>query len=88
MDLEAKKEIAKIAMTASLGTTVLTAPFLKGNKAMKNIHTGAGVLFVGFSLWHHFLYQPDKKKKKQVAAPPSPPQTQMIDTSPQEGNEV
>ena len=47
LDPELKKEIAKIAMTASLGATVLTAPFLKGRKTVKNIHTGAGVLFVG-----------------------------------------
>lgn len=65
LDPELKKEIAKIAMTASLGATVLTAPFLKGRKTVKNIHTGAGVLFVGCALWHHFLYQPEKKKKKE-----------------------
>jgi len=63
IDNEVKKEIAKIGMTATLGATVVSAPFLKGNKAMKNIHTGAGVLLVGFSLWHHLLYQADKKKK-------------------------
>lgn len=30
IDLETKKEIAKIGMTLSLGVTVLTAPCLKG----------------------------------------------------------
>lgn len=79
MDLEAKKEIAKIAMTTSLGATVFTAPFLKGSKTMKNIHTGAGVLFVGFSLWHHFLYQPDKRKKKKVSLPSSSRQALLTD---------
>ena len=73
LDLEAKKELAKIAMTASLGVTVLTAPFLKGNKTMKNIHTGAGAVFVGLSLWHHFLYQPDKKMKDKDPHAPKPP---------------
>lgn len=63
LDLEIKKEIAKIAMTATLGVTVGTAPFLKKNKFMKNIHTGAGMLLVGFSLWHHLLYQTEKNKK-------------------------
>lgn len=63
IDNEVKKEMAKIGMTATLGATVVTAPFLKGNKLMKNVHTGAGVLLVGFSLWHHLLYQADKKKK-------------------------
>ena len=62
VDPELKKEVAKIAMTASLGVTVLTAPFLKGNHTLKNIHTGAGALFVGTALWHHFLYQSEKKK--------------------------
>lgn len=62
IDLETKKEVAKIAMTATLGVTVLTAPFLKGNRTLKNIHTGAGALFAGFSLWHHLLYRSDKKK--------------------------
>ena len=61
LDLEAKKEIAKVAMTATLGVTVLTAPFLKGSRILKNIHTGAGTLFVGISLWHHFLYHREKK---------------------------
>ena len=69
IDLEAKKELAKIAMTATLGATVLTAPFLKGNKTMKNLHTGAGMLLVGFSLWHHFLYQSDKKKSIPADTP-------------------
>ncbi|PID75300.1 MAG: hypothetical protein CSB23_04280 [Deltaproteobacteria bacterium] len=62
IDRDLQKEVAKIAMTASLATAVLSTPFLKGGKTMKNIHTGAGVLLVGFALWHHFLYQPDKKK--------------------------
>jgi len=64
LDLESKKEIAKIGMVVSLGVTVVTAPFLKGNRTLKNIHTGAGVILVGFSLWHHMLYQPEKKSTK------------------------
>lgn len=65
LDLETKKEIAKIGMSATLGVAVLSAPFLK-NRTMKNIHTGAGVLLVGFSLWHHMLYQPEKRAKKRA----------------------
>lgn len=61
IDRETKKEFAKIGMTASLGVAVTTAPFLKRNKTMKNIHTGAGVLLAGFALWHHLLYQAEKK---------------------------
>nr|WP_321465100.1 hypothetical protein [uncultured Desulfobulbus sp.] len=67
LDRETKKEIAKIGMTAALGVTVITAPFLKGNRVMKNLHTGAGVALVALSLWHHFLYQPEKRKAKSEA---------------------
>jgi len=63
LDLDTKKEIAKIAMTASLGVTVATSFFMK-NKKIKTLHTVAGAALVGFSLWHHLLYQPDKKEKK------------------------
>ncbi|MBM9612840.1 hypothetical protein JWJ90_00910 [Desulfobulbus rhabdoformis] len=64
LDRETKKEIAKIGMTATLGITVITAPFLKRNRLMKNLHTGAGVALVAFSLWHQFLYQPEKRTTK------------------------
>lgn len=63
IDLDTKKEIAKIGMTASMGITVATSFNMK-NKVMKNLHVGAGVALVGFSLWHHLLYQPEKKKLK------------------------
>lgn len=69
IDREIKKEFAKITMTASLGVTVITAPFLKRNRTMKNIHTGAGVLLVGSALWHQFLYQSEKKSQKALAVP-------------------
>ena len=65
IDLDTKKEIAKIGMTASMGITVATSFNMKG-KVMKNLHIGAGVALVGFSLWHHLLYQPDKKEKKAI----------------------
>nr|WP_319490415.1 hypothetical protein [uncultured Desulfobacter sp.] len=72
MDREIKKEFAKIAMTASLGVAVITAPFLKRNRTMKNIHTGAGLLLTGTALWHHFLYQSEKKAPKTLPAPDKP----------------
>ncbi|MGD9824361.1 hypothetical protein [Desulfobacter sp.] len=72
IDSEIKKEIAKITMTASLGVAVITAPFLKRNKLMKNIHTGAGVLLAGTALWHHFLYHSEKKSQKALSAPDKP----------------
>ena len=64
IDLETKKEIAKIGMTASMGITVATSFNMK-NRVMKNLHVGAGMALVGFSLWHHTLYQPDKKVQKK-----------------------
>lgn len=65
IDLDVQKEIAKIGMTASMGITVATSFNMKST-TMKNLHIGAGVALVGFSLWHHLLYQPDKKEKKIV----------------------
>eukprot|EP01155_Anaeramoeba_flamelloides_P010535 Anaeramoba_flamelloidesa325723_423.p4 GENE.a325723_423~~a325723_423.p4 ORF type:complete len:223 (-),score=19.37 a325723_423:90-758(-) len=62
LDLDTKKELAKIGMTATMGITVVTAFYMK-NKTMKYLHIGAGAALVGFSYWHHMLYQPDKKKK-------------------------
>lgn len=64
LDLDTKKEIAKIGMTASMGITVATSLYMK-NKFMKNLHIGAGVALVGFSFWHHMLYQPEEKKTKK-----------------------
>jgi len=65
IDLEVKKEVAKIGMTATLGATVVTSMFMK-NKLAKKTHIIAGAAFCGFALWHHMLYQPDKKKKKKA----------------------
>lgn len=67
IDLDTKKEIAKIGMTVSLGTLVVTSFNLK-SKTSKFLHTTAGATLVGFSLWHHFLYQPDKKQTKKITS--------------------
>lgn len=60
MDLDTKKEVAKLGMTTTMGITVATAMFMK-NKTMKKLHIGAGVALVAFSYWHHTLY--DKKPR-------------------------
>lgn len=65
LDLEVKKEVAKIGMTATLGATVVTSMFMK-NKLAKKTHIVAGAAFCGFALWHHMLYQPENKKKKKT----------------------
>ncbi|WP_164969084.1 STAS/SEC14 domain-containing protein [Candidatus Marinarcus aquaticus] len=62
LDLDTKKEIAKIGMTATMGITVATSFYMK-NKLMKRLHVVAGAALVGFSYWHHTLYQPAKKVK-------------------------
>lgn len=65
--LDTQKEIAKIGMTASIGTLVLTSFNLK-SKTSKVLHTVSGATLVGFSLWHHYLYQPEKQSKKAKTA--------------------
>lgn len=55
--IESKREFAKLGMSASLLLCVGSA-FFKGNVA-RNLHIASGVALVGFSLWHHSLY--DKK---------------------------
>ena len=64
LDLDTKKEIAKIGMTASLGIVTATSFYMK-NDFMKNLHIGSGVALIGFSFWHHMLYQPDKREKSE-----------------------
>ena len=65
-DLDTKKEVAKIGMTASMAIVIGTSFGMK-SKVMKNLHIGAGVALVGFSLWHHMLYQPSKKSSVKAA---------------------
>ena len=65
IDLEVQKEVAKIGMTVSMGITVATA-FKMKNKNIKNLHVGAGVALVGFSLWHHSLYGAKKRVKSNL----------------------
>jgi len=62
LDLDTKKEVAKIGMAASLGVVTATSFYLKSS-LMKNLHLGSGVALIGFSFWHHMLYQSDKKER-------------------------
>ncbi|MDR1460057.1 MAG: hypothetical protein LBI78_00225 [Campylobacteraceae bacterium] len=61
--LKTKKEIAKVGMTLSLGILTASAFMLK-NKTAKKVHVAAGVALIGFSYWHHKLYQSGNKKQK------------------------
>ncbi|MGX3097826.1 hypothetical protein [Helicobacter sp. 23-1046] len=53
--VESKREFAKLGMSASLLVCVGSA-FFKGNFA-RNLHIASGVALVGFSIWHHSLYE-------------------------------
>ncbi|MDR0579472.1 MAG: hypothetical protein LBG21_02605 [Campylobacteraceae bacterium] len=64
-NLKTKREIAKIGMTASLGILTLSAFMLK-NKSAKKLHTAAGIALIGFSFWHHKLYQPKQQQDDET----------------------
>lgn len=83
IDLDTKKEIAKIGMTASMGITVATSMYMK-TKFMKRLHVVAGVALVGFSYWHHTLYQPAKKKDKKEQLPKVKESVEKTDTETKE----
>jgi hypothetical protein len=53
--LAADRATAKTGMTLSLGALVVTG-MMRGRGAGK-IHVAAGIALVGFSFWHHRLYQ-------------------------------
>ena len=53
--VESKREFAKLGMSASLLICVGSA-FFKSDFA-KNLHIASGVALVGFSIWHHSLYE-------------------------------
>ena len=65
IDLDTKKEIAKIGMATSLGLVTVTSFFMH-NKFSKNLHIGAGFALIGFCVWHHLLYQPSAKVQKEA----------------------
>ncbi|MDR2100638.1 MAG: hypothetical protein LBP40_07435 [Campylobacteraceae bacterium] len=69
-NLKLKREIAKVGMSASLGILTLSAFMLK-NKSARKAHVAAGIALIGFSYWHHKLYQSNKKERTVVqnAAP-------------------
>ena len=59
--LEDKKKYAKVGMTVSMG--VLTATGFMQGKGTKALHIWSGAALIGFSLWHHMLYQPKANAK-------------------------
>ena len=68
MKQDSKKQLAKAGMAGTLALTVVTALRMKG-RFIKNLHAGAGALFTGLALWHHYLYQvePVSVKPKRQA---------------------
>ncbi|MGD8294621.1 MAG: hypothetical protein PVF37_23110 [Desulfobacterales bacterium] len=57
--LKNRKKVAKMGMTISLGSLVLSG--LMHFKGHKSLHTWSGIALLGFSYWHHRL-----NKKKSV----------------------
>lgn len=55
LDIDAHRRFAKVGMSVSLATLVVTAFGMK-NKTIKRTHIIAGVCMVGFSLYHAGLY--------------------------------
>ncbi|PIE68767.1 MAG: hypothetical protein CSA21_05735 [Deltaproteobacteria bacterium] len=56
------KKNAKLAMTLSLGTLVVTG-FMR-SKTARNIHILSGAALIGACAWHNSLYQPSNRKAK------------------------
>ncbi len=52
---KAKKEFAKNAMSVSMGALVVSG-FMRTPQG-RALHVLAGTALVGFSIWHHLLYQ-------------------------------
>ena len=54
-----KRKVAKVGMTVSLGSLVLTG--FMHFKGHKSVHTWSGIALVGFSVWHHRLNKRESK---------------------------
>lgn len=59
--LEDKRKYAKAGMTVSMG--LLAATGFVQRKGGKALHIWSGAALIGFSLWHHMLYQPKVKDR-------------------------
>jgi hypothetical protein len=58
------RELAKAGMAASLGTLFVTG--LCRFKYARLLHPWAGVMLLGFTLWHHSLNK--SKRKDRIAS--------------------
>jgi hypothetical protein len=59
-ELDKKKSVAKIGMTLSMGALVGTG--LMRGRGARTLHIWSGLALIGFSYWHHKLYQPSRRK--------------------------
>ena len=64
--LKEKQEFAKLGMMTSLAGLILTGLDMRGRQA-KKLHVWSGVGLIGFSIWHHLLYQPDMLERELQA---------------------
>jgi hypothetical protein len=60
--LDRKKSAAKLGMTLSLGALVATG--LMQGRGARTLHIWSGIALVGFSFWHHSLYQSPSREHK------------------------
>lgn len=60
--LEDKRKYAKAGMTVSMG--LLMATGVMKTKGVKTLHICSGAALIGFSMWHHMLYQPKSTRDK------------------------
>ncbi|MGD8387084.1 MAG: hypothetical protein PVG49_08075 [Desulfobacteraceae bacterium] len=60
--MERKRSVAKAGMTLSLGALIVTG--LMQGRGARTLHIWSGVSLVGFSIWHHRLYQPAPRGNK------------------------
>ncbi len=57
--LRKKRELAKLGMVASMGSTLMT-----GMMKEKKAHIISGVAFLGFAYWHTTLYAQNPHKRR------------------------
>lgn len=55
LNVETQRKVAKIGLGMSLGIVTLTAFGMK-NKGIKALHIASGIALIGFSIYHHGLY--------------------------------
>ena len=61
--LRNKQSVAKMGMAVSMGTLITTG--FMGGRGAKTLHIWSGLALIGFSVWHHRLYQPGSQDNRR-----------------------